>query len=341
MPTRGRLARLSLAALVAAASLALAACGDDDPAGFAAATTSGGYPLTIASKYGSATIPSAPRRILALDYQSADDMLALGVAPIAIGGAGFIPGGLQEWTKAALAGKPKPQVLEVDEAIPYERIAALRPDLILATNTFLVESRAVHDRLSKIAPTIHFAKDSRGDVWELTMERVGEALGKREEARRLVADAKADVARARSQTPQFAGKTVTFFNADPAGIYVISDPRDYAIRFMEELGLELSPKLKGLQDVGGGRALLSRERYDIADADVLVGTSPDPKVLTDLGRQTLFRRLSAVEQRRYVAIDVGAATSIVYPSLLSVRYATRNVVPKLARAVKGDAPVSS
>ena len=331
-----RAAALALVALLAC--LVLAACGDDDGGGGGAATTTAtpqaSFPVTIRSKHGSATITEQPRRVVTLDNQAADDALALGVVPVATVKVTYVPGDMQAWTKSALSGKTMPQLINADSGIPYERIAALRPDLILATNTYQLEDKGVYERLRRIAPTVHFAEGSGIDTWQDAMSRVGQALGQEDRARDLVGVAERDLAAARERTPAFEGKTVNFFNADPSGLYTINAEADYAIRFLADLGLELAPRVAALKGEGG-RAQISAERYDVLDSDLLIGTSTAPKALAALERDKLFNQMDAVRDDRYVSLGIGPATAMAFPSLLSVRYATTEVVPKLEQAIKG------
>jgi iron complex transport system substrate-binding protein len=329
--------RLPALLLLLLAVLAIGACGEGDGDGGAAAAAGvaeeGAFPVTIRSKFGSARLEQAPRRIVALDSQAADDALALGVTPIAMQKITYVRGGVHTWTKAALRGKQVPELLDTDTAIPYESIAALRPDLILAPHTFLVDEKA-YERLSRIAPTVHFTEGALQDSWQRTMKRLGHALGQPERARGLVSEVERGVAKAREGTPAFEGATVNIFNAVGKEVYAINDPRDYALRFMADLGMRLAPGVAQLRGEAG-RALISAERYDLLDADLLLGTSGEsPEVLDELERDTLFRRLGAVQDGRYVSLPIGPATAMAFPSILSVRYATREVVPMLERAIE-------
>ena len=67
--------------------------------------------------------------------------------------------------------------LKVLHAAKGSRLNALRPDLILGTNAFELEDKAVYDRLSRMAPTVHFVEGSLVDSWQEAMHRVGRALG--------------------------------------------------------------------------------------------------------------------------------------------------------------------
>jgi iron complex transport system substrate-binding protein len=325
---------LALAAL--GVCLVFAACGDNGDGDAAPASTDGqsAYPVTIRSKHGSATITQRPARVVTLDNQATDDALALGVTPVAIPKVTYVPGDMQVWTKQALSGK-QPRLINIDNGIPYEQVAALRPDLILATNTFPLEEKSVYDRVRRIAPTVHFAKGSLGDTWQDVMRRVGQSLGQEDRATELIDGAERDLAAVRERTPEFEGKTVNFFNADPSGLYAINESSDYSMRFLAGLGLRLSPRLAALKG-DGGRAGVSAERYGVLDSDLLIGTSTVPKALAKLERSTLFKRIAAVRDGRYASLGIGPATSMAFPSLLSVRYATKDVVPKLEAAIKGD-----
>ena len=154
--------------------LALAACGDDDDAAGGPNTTTAPSNRPIPSRSPPSTAArrsrKRPARVVTLDNQATDDALALGVVPVGMAKVTFVPGGIQSWTKQALGGE-RPKLINLDSAIPYEQVAALRPDLILATNTYPLEERSVYDRLSRIAPTVHFVDGSLSDSWQDVMRR--------------------------------------------------------------------------------------------------------------------------------------------------------------------------
>src|SRR5919106_3910003 len=94
----------SVAALLAAALL-LAACGDDNPTGTASRSdgpAATGFPVTVTHKLGKVTIERKPQRVVALDYPSADAVIALGTTPVGMYEVGYVEGGVQAWTKQAL-----------------------------------------------------------------------------------------------------------------------------------------------------------------------------------------------------------------------------------------------
>ncbi len=278
-------------------------------------------------EFGRGDTPAAPKRVVALDFPSTDAVLALGVEPVAISKVSYVTGGMQSWTKAALGGA-RPRLLDTENAIPLEQIAALKPDLIVATSSFALPP--VLAKVKKIAPVVTWKRGPGADPWQESTLLIGRALGREAQARKLVADTAERVARARSEHPAFAGKTVTLFNYWKGNAYAISDPDDASIRFFDSLGMKLPAAIAGK---GKDRRLeVSTERLGALDADVVLGTSAtEPDQLRSLVRGKLFGELSAVKRDAYATVPIGPATSIAFPSVLSVNYALDELVPVLAR----------
>jgi iron complex transport system substrate-binding protein len=271
---------------------------------------------------------STSKRVVTLDFPSTDTVLGLGVTPIAIGKVGYVRGGIQSWTKSALAGR-SPQLLDSETSIPLEKLAALKPDLIVATNTYNLQP--VLSKVKAIAPVVTWTKGPGVDTWQESTRLVGRALGREEQARKLVTDTEGLVRRARSEHPALAGKTVTLFNYWKGNAYAISDPQDFSVRFLSDLGMKLAPAVRQRKGKDG-RLQVGDEQLPLLDADVVLGTtSGTPRDLDALVRGKLFRQLSAVKRGAYASVPIGPATSIAFPSALSVRYAVDQLVPVLDR----------
>jgi iron complex transport system substrate-binding protein len=331
--------RRLLPSLIALACLPLAACGsDDDPGPSAAAaassTAAAAFPRTVTDKLGTTEIPAEPQRIVTLDFPSTDGVLALGATPVGEYEVSYVPGGVQEWTKAA-QGEQTPTLLSTDQGFPFEQIAALKPDLIVGTNTYPLVADA-QDQLAGIAPTIAHVDAPGVDTWQQGLQTIGQALGRPDQAKQLIADVEAQVARTRKAHPEFEGKTVSFFNYVPGdGIYVIDDNNDFSLKFLSEVGFAgVTPQVAQLKG-SDGRAKVSPERYDALDADIIIGTSTNPKALAELERSKVFQAIPAVRDGRFVALGIGPATAIAFPSVLSVPWAAEHLVPQMSAALKG------
>ncbi len=117
--------------LIGGASLAalLAGCSTSAPSPEPPAAAPG-FPVTINHKYGSTEINKVPERVVAVGLTEQDTLLALGVTPVATREwFGEQPGALWPWARTAAGTAPVPDVLAYE--LNYEKIAALRPDLIL------------------------------------------------------------------------------------------------------------------------------------------------------------------------------------------------------------------
>ncbi|MFG3436994.1 iron-siderophore ABC transporter substrate-binding protein [Nonomuraea sp. NPDC047897] len=328
-------------ALVAALLLAVAACGASPPAptpaaGGAPAAT--GFPVTLTHKYGSTTIPAAPTRVVTVGLLEQDALLALGVVPVATTEwFGGYPGAIGPWARAKVGGAPLPQVLKDTGSGPQlEKIAALRPDLILGLYSGLTKEQ--YATLSKIAPTVAQPAEhvDYGIPWQEVTKKVGAAVGKAAEADRLVAQAEDRIAQARRQHPEFADAT-GLMATTYEGFFVFGsqDPRS---RLLGSLGFKLP---EGLDTAIGDKfgANISRERLDLLDTDVIVWS------VTDLaqGEKTLhgdavYKALDVVKEGRevYLPEKTDHGNAVAFLTVLSVPYVVDTLVPRLADAVDGD-----
>src|SRR5688572_22296797 len=83
MSHRSLLTRAAAALAVGAAVLAGCASPAETPAP-AAPAADGAYPVTIPNAYGETTIPAEPTRVVAVGFNEADFLLALGVVPVGV-----------------------------------------------------------------------------------------------------------------------------------------------------------------------------------------------------------------------------------------------------------------
>ena len=319
-----------------AAGGVLAACGRGEQQPGPAGPAQAGYPVTIEGVEGPTTLEAAPRRVVSVGtYRDVDAAVVLGTIPLATPNlAPLVPGGVTPWLRAALGTRPVPTLLNALNGLPFEQIAALRPDLILGTD----DSKLAADigTLRGIAPTLSSASGYNRDTWQVTTTRVGTALGRSAEAAQVIERVEKAVAASKAQNPGFAGRTFTIGPVQPDGtINTVNSDTDASARFMSQLGLTLSPSVAGLAPGPfPGRAIVSPEQLDRIDADVLVLTYNSPASRTRLEADPLFRRLPAVRRGSYVALDLPTAISIAFPSALSIPYALGQCVPEFAAALR-------
>ncbi len=119
------------------------------------------FPVTIDHAFGQTTIAEQPERVVTWGWASQDAVVALGVVPVGI--PEFTYGGDENgalaWTKDAVAalGADFPQILPQADGVPFEAIAALEPDVVIAPYSGLSEDE--YNRLSQIAPVVAYPEN--------------------------------------------------------------------------------------------------------------------------------------------------------------------------------------
>ncbi|MGH3778893.1 MAG: ABC transporter substrate-binding protein [Pseudonocardiaceae bacterium] len=128
---------------------------------------------------GSTEITGTPTRVVVLDTGELDSVLALGITPV-----GAVRTDATAGLQSYLADRVQDVTMVGSNNEPdLEAIAALRPDLILSSK---LRHEALYDTFSGIAPTVFAEKV--GVTWKENFLLAGDALGKREEAQRILAD---------------------------------------------------------------------------------------------------------------------------------------------------------
>ncbi|WP_354702225.1 hypothetical protein DSM112329_02580 [Paraconexibacter sp. AEG42_29] len=337
--------RLRLFLLLLIAAFAVSACGSDDdgdattPAASTstAAKAASAFPVTVEHQFGSTTVPKTPQRIAVVGLTEQDTVLALGFKPIATTEwYGEQPYAVWPWAQAAL-GDAKPTVLSNKDGFEFEKIASLRPDLIIGTNAGM--KRADYEKLSAIAPTITSEKGSTEyfDRWDRQTVQVARALGKEAEGRQLVADVKAGYAKVAAEHPEFAGKTVTFSQNGFYGGLIYVYPAGLNTEFLTYLGLKVNPKIGPLAKPGE-QAGISAEKLDVLEADAILFATEAPKDIRALLKVPTFKTLEAVAENRSVYTDGTLAGAIYFISPLSLPYVLERLPDQLSAALAGKAP---
>lgn len=292
------------------------------------------FPVTLEHKYGSTQIATLPERIVTVGLTEQDALLALGVTPVGTTEwFGKHPGALWPWAQDVLQGAT-PEVVGDAATVNFEKIAALKPDLILALYSGLTQEQ--YDLLAKIAPTVAQPADyvDYGIPWQELTRKVGQTVGRAEQAEQLVADVEARFAQVRADHPEFEGATSVV--ATPyEGIWVYG-PEDVRGRLLTSLGFALPENLAEVtgNDFGGN---LSLEKAEMLDVDAIIWLDAD-QAQGPLGGP-LYATFDVAKEGREVFLNsandpLGGATSFV--SVLSLPYLLDGLTPMLAAAIDGD-----
>jgi len=324
----------SLVALSAACSSSSPT--DAGPAASTVSTESGAFPVGLTHKYGETTITSMPQRVVTVGLTDQDAVIALGLTPVGTTEwFGKHPGALWPWAAEANTGAV-PEVVGDASAIAFEKIAALRPDLILAVYSGLTQGD--YDKLSQIAPTVAQPGNhvDYGVPWDEQTMTIGRALGQTAKATTLVDQVKQTFATAIAANPAFKGATglVASKYSDSIAVYA---PQDARGRLLAGLGFVQPPEIAQLAGAEFS-ATISNERIDLLDVDALVWIVND--VTTDVPKyeaDPIYSQMAVHKGRHDVFVenesDLGGGLSFV--SVLSLPDVLDQLVPKLASAVQG------
>lgn len=296
------------------------------------------FPVTIEHEYGQAVIPSEPQRIVVVGLTEQDILLELGVTPIATTEwYGKQPSAVWPWA-TELLGDAEPTVLSTTDGLEFEKIASLRPDLIIGTNAGMTEEN--YEKLAQIAPTVtneegaglYFAD------WQDQTRTVARAVGRSAEGEALITGVEEAYAAAAAEHPEFAGLTASFSQGGPWDGNMWVYPDGLNTDFLTDLGFTITPGLEQYVPSEGGQAQIAAENMGVIDADVIVFATESPDAVQEVLDFGTTSSLSAVTGGHAVFTDDVLAGAIYFLTPLSQKYVLEKLVPRLADAVRGEAP---
>lgn len=333
---------LALAGVLTAAALTACSTGstdakDDAPqAGTSGSAQADAFPVTIKHALGETTIEEEPTRVVTVGWSDADFALDLGVVPVAMPAITWGGNAKQstDWFDERLAelGGEMPKQYDDADGVPFDEIAQLEPDLILATNSGLTQ--ADYDKLTKLgAPVVAYPGDPWGTSWDDSLEMIGDALGRSAEADRLEDETEQAIDDAVAEHPEIEGTSAAwgFLSASDTstvGLYTALDNRP---RMLDELGFEEPDIVEQISTGSAFSANVSAEKADTIDADVFVyyaeGAPKDP------AKDPLLGRMPAIKRGSVVAVtDNAASLPMSSPTTLSIPVALESFLPDLAEA---------
>jgi iron complex transport system substrate-binding protein len=276
--------------------------------------------VTIKHAFGETKIPSPPKRVVSAGYTDQDDLLTLGVVPIAVTNwFGDQPFGVWPWALPKL-GTAQPVVLDLSNGIQVDQIAALKPDLIVATNAGL--DADTYTKLSAIAPTVaQSGQDAFFEPWKDQAATIGQAVFKYDEMRKLISDLDDKFVNAGKNNASFSGKKVFVVRGAFMGDAVQITPAGWRTDFLTQMGFVIPDGIDNY--VKGGEALVPRDRAAsvLDEADALIWTTESDEEQAALLADPTFAQLKATKTNRNVLTGKdlsGAITFATVPSYAMV-----------------------
>ncbi|HTM84634.1 MAG TPA: ABC transporter substrate-binding protein [Mycobacterium sp.] len=230
-----------------------------------------GQPVTIKHLFGETVITTPPTRVVSAGYTEQDDLLALGVIPVAVTSwFGDQPFAVWPWAQPQL-GAATPVVLNLDGGIEVDRIADCAPDLIVATNAGV--DADTYARLTEIAPTVpQTGPDAFFGPWKDQAQTIGRAVFAADRMRSLIEGVDQQFTAVTDRFPQFAGRTALLLDGRLSAGEAVATRSGWQTDFLTRMGLAVA----GLDEfAGNGRAVIPRDRLQpvLEGADVVIWTT--------------------------------------------------------------------
>lgn len=330
---RGReRAGAALAGLLVLAGV-LAGCSQRvDPAGGPDAPADSA--VVVRHAFGEAVIAAPPERVVTLGLTDTQVAAALGANIVGAVRDSTSPAGAWPGIERPLPGS----VVSLDNTVPeVERIALLRPDLILAVSAESSYLR-LYDQLARIAPVVAYEQAPLVSSGEDVTRTIGRALFRFDRAVELIRRSDAAVEAFAAEHRASAYRTYVFGAYVGDATLVSADPATQSQRFLGRLGLRVAPHVRELGRDGNpwhsaaqGLVTLSAENLTLlAEADVALISTWGPGSADEFRSEPLViaSGLAASDRLRMIGPDL--ATPLLQPNPAVTDYLLRRLGPLLA-----------
>ncbi|WP_328592540.1 ABC transporter substrate-binding protein [Paenibacillus cymbidii] len=324
---------------IAALSLSLAACGktadqsspSPSPAPTASPSASAAAsPFTAASptpaKERTLTdglghqvkIPAQPKTIIASYLE--DYLVALGVKPAA---QWSVANGIQDYLQGSLKGIPT-----IAYDLPFEAVSSFNPDLLIIGPNSTVEG-GKYDQYNKIAPTFVLGDEVNGD-WRKALAKIGEVLGKNDEAKKALDDYNKKAADAKAKIQAAApGKSIAAIWLVSKQFFVVSDKLSSGNVLYQDLGFKVPAAVTELAATGKASwNPISLEKLAQLDADFIVLINSDGSGAQSL-QDAVWKSIPAVKNGKM--FEYPASSSWLYYGPVASSQMVDNVVANVAK----------
>ena len=311
---------------VAAVAAVSGACSSPNPA----PGSPGAGSVTVSHLFGETVIKEPPKRVVSAGYTEQDDLLAVGVVPIAVTNWwGDQPFAVWPWAQPKLGGA-QPVVLNLDNGIAIDQIAGLKPDLIVAINAGV--DADTYQKLSAIAPTV---PQSDGDAffepWKDQATAVGQAVFQADQMKSLIDAVDKQFAAVAQKNPQWQGKKALLMQGALWQGTVVATLGGWRTDFLNQMGLVIADSVKPFG--ADHRAVIPRDHIKavLDSADVVIWTTESPDDQKVLLADPDVAASQATAQNRHIFTSKEQAAAIAFSSPLSYPLVADQLPPLISK----------
>jgi iron complex transport system substrate-binding protein len=294
------------------------------------AGTPGGGAVTINHLFGQTVIKEPPKRVVSAGYTEQDDLLALGVVPIAVTNwFGDQPFAVWPWAQPKL-GTAQPAVLNLDNGIPVDQIAGLKPDLIVAINAGV--DADTYQKLSAIAPTVpQSGDDAFFEPWKDQATAIGQAAFQADQMKSLVDAVDKQFAAIAQKNPQWKNKKALLMQGNFWQGTIVATVAGWRTDFLTEMGLVVADSINPFAT--DHRAIIPRGhiRAVLDSADVVIWSTESPDDQKALLADPDVAAAQVTVQNRHIFTSKDLAGAIAFSSPLSYPMVADQLPPQLGK----------
>jgi len=288
--------------------------------------------VTITHLFGQTVVKEGPKRVVSAGYTEQDDLLAVGVVPIAVTSWwGDQPFAVWPWAQAKLGGA-QPVVLNLDNGIPVDQIAGLKPDLIVAINAGV--DADTYQKLSAIAPTIPQGDgDAFFEPWKDQATTIGQAVFQADQMKSLVDGVGQKFAAVAQKNPGWLGKKALLMQGTLWQGTVVATVAGWRTDFLNQMGLVIDDSVKPFG--ADHRAVIPRDHIKavLDSADVVIWTTESPDDQKALLADPDVAASQATAQNRHIFTTKEQAGAIAFSSVLSYPMLADQLPPLISKVL--------
>jgi iron complex transport system substrate-binding protein len=262
---------------------------------------------TVEHAMGTTTLEKTPERVVILTNEGTEALLALGVKPV-----GAVQSWLGDpWYEHIKKDMDGVEVVGTESEVNVEKIAALKPDLIIGNK---LRQEAVYAKLNAIAPTV-FSETLRGD-WKENFTLYAKALNLEEKGNEVISQFDAHVEDVKAKLGDQVNQEVSVvrFMAGTTRIYYTDS---FSGVIFDQLGFKRAEQQKELftadNKLGNLAIEVGKEAIPKMDGDVIFYFTYAPEgdqLALDTAKEwtndPLWKNLNAVKNGK--AYEVSDAT---------------------------------